>query len=77
MTDEYMFDPNSADQLTKERGDCLQYDCGIKKIYEQFQRCENRVKGKSYTAETCEEELIDLMVALDHCVAEKAFKKFV
>ncbi|CAH2059238.1 unnamed protein product, partial [Iphiclides podalirius] len=52
-------------------------NCEVRRAYEVFQRCEERVKGKSYTAETCEEEIIDLMESLDHCVADKAFEKTV
>ncbi|XP_013142118.1 PREDICTED: uncharacterized protein LOC106106125 [Papilio polytes] len=77
MEEKPLFDSNSTDQLTKERGICLQYDCAVKKLYEVFAQCEKRVKSKEYTAETCEEEIIDLMEELDQCVDDKAFKNFI
>ncbi|XP_014364596.2 uncharacterized protein LOC106715757 [Papilio machaon] len=77
MEEKPMFDPNSADPLTKERGICLQYDCAVKRLYEVFTQCEKRVKSKDYTAETCEEEIIDLMEGIDNCVEDRAFNKFV
>ncbi|CAG5014120.1 unnamed protein product [Parnassius apollo] len=76
MSEDLMFDPNSGDQIIKERGICLQEDCNAKRMYEVFKECESRVKGKPYTAETCEEEIVDLMEALDRCVGHKAFNKF-
>ncbi|CAH4035287.1 cytochrome b-c1 complex subunit 6, mitochondrial-like [Pieris brassicae] len=71
------YDPTSDDQLTKERGMCVEGDHHVKKAVEILEKCENRVKSKAYTAETCHQEAMDFMEALDHCVGEKAFKRLV
>ncbi|XP_032523217.1 cytochrome b-c1 complex subunit 6, mitochondrial-like [Danaus plexippus] len=71
-----LFDKNSPDQLTKQRAICMERDCQSKKMYELLKACEKRVTSKTYTAETCSQEVIDLLEALDHCVGDKAFKEF-
>ncbi|CAG4973760.1 unnamed protein product [Colias eurytheme] len=67
------YDENSPDQLTKARGICMQKDHHVKKILITLKSCEDRIASKSYTAETCHQETMDLMEALDHCVGDSAF----
>ncbi|XP_053617256.1 cytochrome b-c1 complex subunit 6, mitochondrial-like [Plodia interpunctella] len=40
-----------------------------------YQECNDRVNSRSNTAETCEQELIDYLYVLDHCVGKEIFKK--
>ncbi|XP_037089349.1 cytochrome b-c1 complex subunit 6, mitochondrial-like [Pollicipes pollicipes] len=39
----------------------------------KFDECEERVNSRSKTEETCVEELLDYLHAVDHCVAGKIF----
>ncbi|CAG9118897.1 unnamed protein product [Plutella xylostella] len=73
--DKVMFDPDSEDQLEKERAVCLEKDCHVHKFFLKLQECEKRVKSRTNTAETCAEETSDLMEAVDHCVGATAFKQ--
>ncbi|XP_072934193.1 cytochrome b-c1 complex subunit 6, mitochondrial-like [Epargyreus clarus] len=65
------------DPLARERGICLEKDCKVKKFYKVLQTCQDRVQSRSQTAETCHQEVMDLMGAVDHCVGAKAFKDLV
>eukprot|EP01135_Chromosphaera_perkinsii_P009984 Nk52_evm19s1992 gene=Nk52_evmTU19s1992 len=38
-------------------------------LKEELARCTERVEGKPGTAETCEQELIDFLHCVDHCVS--------
>ncbi|XP_045780546.1 cytochrome b-c1 complex subunit 6, mitochondrial-like isoform X2 [Maniola jurtina] len=69
------FDKDSPDPLVMERGKCLEKNSKVQKMAGVLQACEQRVTSKSYTAETCSQEVVDLMEALDHCVGSKAFVK--
>ncbi|KAG6451235.1 uncharacterized protein LOC115444262 [Manduca sexta] len=71
-----MYNPKAVDQLTKQRGICMSKDCDVRKVYILLRDCQHRVKSKPYTAETCHQETVDLLEALDRCVADKAFVKF-
>ncbi|KPJ03815.1 putative small nuclear ribonucleoprotein Sm D2 [Papilio xuthus] len=64
-----IFDFHDMHNLKKK---CNTYDCAVKRLYDVFQQCEKRVKSKEYTAETCEEEIIDLMEGIDSCVDDRA-----
>ncbi|KAI5645584.1 ubiquinol-cytochrome C reductase hinge protein domain-containing protein [Phthorimaea operculella] len=73
-----MFDSESNDQLTKERGRCLEKSCDVRKYFLELRECTKRVRRKiKYTAETCHQETVDLMESLDRCVHDKAFHKMV
>ncbi|XP_039760863.1 cytochrome b-c1 complex subunit 6, mitochondrial-like [Pararge aegeria] len=71
------FDKDSADPLAQERGKCLEKSEKVQKLVGVLHACEQRVQSKSYTAETCSQEVVDLLQALDHCVGPKAFASFV
>ncbi|XP_060806922.1 uncharacterized protein LOC106133037 isoform X2 [Amyelois transitella] len=66
----------SDDQLTKERGICMETNCDVRKYFNVLRECQKRLEKKPYTAETCHQETVDLIEAIDHCVADKAFVKF-
>ncbi|XP_075986829.1 cytochrome b-c1 complex subunit 6, mitochondrial-like [Anticarsia gemmatalis] len=70
-----MYDSGSADPLTHERGVCLENDCHVRKYFLILKECTHRVTSKDYTLETCHQETVDMMQAIDHCVADKAFAK--
>lgn len=44
-----------------------------KNLAEKYQACNERVLSKKRTAETCVEELFDLLHAVDHCVKKDLF----
>ncbi|ENN71745.1 hypothetical protein HUJ04_001297 [Dendroctonus ponderosae] len=46
-----------------------------KSLAEKYQACNNRVRSRKQTAETCVEELFDLLHAVDHCVTADLFNK--
>ncbi|XP_034837314.1 cytochrome b-c1 complex subunit 6, mitochondrial-like isoform X2 [Maniola hyperantus] len=69
------FDKDSPDPLTMERGKCLERNSKVQKMADVLHACEQRVTSKSYTAESCSQEVVDLMEALDHCVGSRAFAK--
>ncbi|XP_073963572.1 cytochrome b-c1 complex subunit 6, mitochondrial-like [Choristoneura fumiferana] len=68
-----MWDMNSDDPLIRARGICMFKNCDVRKIIKELQDCQTRVANKPYTAETCQQELTDLVMAVDHCVGHKAF----
>ncbi|CAB3227740.1 unnamed protein product [Arctia plantaginis] len=70
-----MFDKESTDQLTRERGICLATDCNVRKYFLELRECTRRVTKKPFTAETCHQETVDLIEALDKCISNKAFMK--
>ncbi|XP_047036267.1 uncharacterized protein LOC124642015 [Helicoverpa zea] len=71
-----MFDSESKDQLTRERGLCLEKDCATRPFFLALRECARRVAKKAaYTAETCHQETVELMEAIDRCVKDKAFVK--
>ncbi|CAG9860927.1 unnamed protein product [Phyllotreta striolata] len=45
------------------------------KLAEKYQTCNERVLSRTQTAETCTEELFDLLHAIDHCVTKDLFSK--
>ena len=51
----------------------LREDCREKgdapKLRAKFEECEERVNSRSKTEETCVEELLDYLHAVDHCVS--------
>jgi len=43
------------------------------KLIEKLQTCNDRVNSRTKTAETCMEEIIDVMHCVDHCASKKLF----
>ncbi|XP_063541838.1 cytochrome b-c1 complex subunit 6, mitochondrial-like [Cydia strobilella] len=68
-----LWSAEANDQLVRERGKCLTQNHHVQVIFKELEECQKRVKGKDYTAETCHQEMKDLMEAVDHCVGDKAF----
>ncbi|XP_012558762.1 cytochrome b-c1 complex subunit 6, mitochondrial [Hydra vulgaris] len=58
--------------------DTLREACGKTKhcseLMELFEKCEERVKSKAHTEETCAEELLDFFHCQDECMAKDLFK---
>ncbi|XP_052751302.1 uncharacterized protein LOC116412815 isoform X2 [Galleria mellonella] len=69
-------DIHSTDQLTRERGICIERDCDVRNYFMALKQCQKRIAAKPYTAETCHQETVDLIESIDRCVADKAFVKF-
>ncbi|OWR54963.1 cytochrome b-c1 complex subunit 6, mitochondrial [Danaus plexippus] len=67
--EEELVDPQQA-----LRDECSQKQ-EAQSFWTKYQECNNRVNSKSNTAETCEEELIDYVHALDKCVNKDLFKR--
>ncbi|KAF7283645.1 ubiquinol-cytochrome c reductase 11 kDa subunit isoform X2 [Rhynchophorus ferrugineus] len=67
--DEELVDPQQT-----LRAQCLDTD-HCKHLAEKYQTCNDRVSSRSQTAETCVEELFDLLHAVDHCVTKDLFSK--
>lgn len=63
-------DPNT-DQLTQYRDICKEK---LTKFTDLLDECSDRVNSKPGTLETCHQEMVDFVVALDHCALPKAFK---
>lgn len=59
----------------KLRAECNSGDGHVEHLLSRYTECNDRVNGKSQTAETCEEELFDYIHALDHCVAKTLWSK--
>ncbi|CAG9104280.1 hypothetical protein JYU34_012082 [Plutella xylostella] len=47
----------------------------IQSMWGRVQECNDRVNSRTQTAETCEEELIDYIQALDKCVTKDLWKQ--
>lgn len=50
-------------------------DHHVKPLLEKYEACNERVRSRSQTTETCVEELFDMLHAVDHCVTPKLFPK--
>ncbi|KAI6184346.1 Cytochrome b-c1 complex subunit 6 [Aphelenchoides bicaudatus] len=59
-----------VDQLTYFREKCAGH---VSKFKEVLDECNDRVNSRSNTEETCNQEMIDYIHALDHCAMPKAF----
>lgn len=55
------------------REECNAHHC--EKYQTKLTTCNARVNSRSNTAETCYEELLDLMHCIDHCASQKLFTK--
>ncbi|XP_030747386.1 cytochrome b-c1 complex subunit 6, mitochondrial [Sitophilus oryzae] len=56
------------------RAQCLETN-HCKHLAEKYQACNDRVNSRSHTTEICNEELFDLLHAVDHCVTKDLFSK--
>ncbi|KAB0791807.1 hypothetical protein PPYR_03607 [Photinus pyralis] len=65
-------DEDLVDPLDTLRDKC-KATSHVKHLAEKLEECNNRVNSRSRTAETCIEEVIDFMHALDHCVSKDLF----
>ncbi|KAK7574469.1 hypothetical protein V9T40_011660 [Parthenolecanium corni] len=61
-----------VDPFVPIRENCKKREKAIA-LRKKYDECNARVRSKKKTAETCEEELHDLVKVLDHCVAESLF----
>ena len=39
------------------------------KYFDKLEDCNNRVRSRSHTSETCHEEMMDWVHSVDHCVS--------
>ncbi|KAJ8964965.1 hypothetical protein NQ314_004482 [Rhamnusium bicolor] len=46
-----------------------------KHLAELYETCNDRVRSRTRTTETCTEELFNLLHAIDHCVTPELFSK--
>merc|ERR1712096_479415 len=60
------------DPATAIKEACAESHCTTYKA--KLDECEERVKGKSKTTETCFEEILDFYHCVDHCAAQEIFK---
>ncbi|XP_065201414.1 cytochrome b-c1 complex subunit 6, mitochondrial-like [Planococcus citri] len=61
------------DPFTGLKANCANSDKG-KALKQRLEECNARVRSRKQTAETCEEELHDLVHFIDHCAAKDLFK---
>ncbi|CAH1641165.1 unnamed protein product [Spodoptera littoralis] len=67
--EEEMVDPqNQLREVCSQKSDA-------QNLWSKYQECNDRVNSRSQTTETCEEELIDYLHVLDHCVTKDLFKR--
>ncbi|XP_022313871.1 cytochrome b-c1 complex subunit 6, mitochondrial-like [Crassostrea virginica] len=58
------------------RDECVEKNASCKEFKEVLDKCNERVAvNPAIEEETCEEELIDFVHCVDHCVAKKLFGK--
>lgn len=63
----------AVDPLPALREECTAHHC--QKLKDELEKCNERVRSKSKTAETCHQEMVDLIQCVDHCAMPKLFKK--
>ncbi|XP_063629870.1 cytochrome b-c1 complex subunit 6, mitochondrial-like [Cydia splendana] len=68
-----LWSAEADDPLVRERGKCIEQNHHVQVLFKELEDCQERVKSKDYTAETCHQEMKDLIEAVDHCVGDKAF----
>merc|ERR1719500_1541445 len=61
-----------VDPATAIKEKCGEVECT--KYKDRLDACEERVRSKSKTTETCLEEIIDFYHCVDHCAAKEIFK---
>ncbi|RWS30620.1 cytochrome b-c1 complex subunit 6-like protein [Leptotrombidium deliense] len=64
---------DTVDPQSSLREECKRYRCH--KYVERLEKCDERVKGKKETKETCMEEVIDVFHCVDHCASHSLFSK--
>ena len=62
-----------VDQQVVLREECSKHHC--QGYEDKLKTCNDRVNSRSQTAETCMEEIIDLMHCVDHCASKTLFSK--
>lgn len=56
-----------VDPLPAIREECTVHHC--QKLKDKLDTCNERVRSKKKTAETCHEEMVDFIHCVDHCVS--------
>ncbi|XP_055342862.1 cytochrome b-c1 complex subunit 6, mitochondrial-like [Paramacrobiotus metropolitanus] len=70
--DEPQEEEGFVDPQAKLREKCsAKPDCA--KLSQRLEECNERVRGRIKTSETCHEEVVDLFHCVDHCVAKDLF----
>ncbi|VDK56954.1 unnamed protein product [Gongylonema pulchrum] len=59
-----------VDPLTRFREECVDHTGKWKRLLDE---CTERVNSKIKTKETCHDEMVDYIQALDHCAMPKTF----
>jgi len=62
-----------VDWLPKYREECGEHHCAQLKA--KLDSCNERVRARMRTEETCHEEMIDFMHCVDHCAMPKLWNK--
>ena len=68
----FVLDQDLVDPATAIKEACAENHCTAYKA--KLDECENRVKSKNKTTETCFEEILDFYHCVDHCAASEIFK---
>jgi len=61
-----------VDPATAIKEACAENNCAALKA--KLDECNDRVRGKTKTTETCFEEILDFYHCVDHCAASEIFK---
>ena len=61
-----------VDPATAIKEACAENNCAAYKA--KLDECNDRVRGKNKTTETCFEEILDFYHCVDHCAAKDVFK---
>lgn len=61
-----------VDPATAIKEACAENNCAALKA--KLDECNDRVRGKTKTTETCFEEILDFYHCVDHCAAKDVFK---
>merc|ERR1712137_1304507 len=69
-------EPELIDPMDDIREDCKAGSEAVK-MAQRLEECQNRVSSRSNTEETCHEEMIDYVHAVDHCMAKNVFGKLI
>ncbi|CAL1267241.1 unnamed protein product [Larinioides sclopetarius] len=62
-----------VDPMDTIRQECVEKHCA--NFLEKLNECNDRVSSRKKTAETCAEELVDLLHCRDHCAIKEIFKR--
>ncbi|GFU70773.1 cytochrome b-c1 complex subunit 6 [Trichonephila clavipes] len=61
-----------VDPMDEIREKCVEKHCS--NFLEKLNECNDRVRSRKKTAESCAEELVDLLHCRDHCAYKEIFK---